>query len=105
MLRNIPGIFLQDRDLPLILHHPAHEKVFLRFKLAEGLKPVYFSSAVKGEGSCGSLWQTWDLKDGALEMELQAAVPKNVISAADYPSFRKLATLAQAQVNRTVIFE
>lgn len=105
MLRNIPGIFLQERDLPLLLHHAANEKVFLRFKLAEGLKPVYFPSAVKGEGSCGSVSQVWHLKDGALEMELQMAVPKSVILSADYPNFRKLASQAQAQSNRTVIFE
>jgi hypothetical protein len=105
MLRNIPGLFLQDRDLPLFLHHAANEKVFLRFKIAEGLKPVYFTSAVKGEAACGAVTQAWNLKEGALEMELEIAVPKGVVSAADYPSFRKLATLAQAQSNRTVVFE
>jgi hypothetical protein len=105
VLRNIPGVFLQERDLPLLLHHPANETVFLRFKLAEGLKPSYLPAAVKDEKACGSLDQTWNLKDGALEWDVQVTVPKAQISVKDYPDFRELAGRANAQANRVVLFE
>jgi hypothetical protein len=105
MFKNISGIYLQERDLPLLLHQATNEKVFLRFKLAEGLKLAYLPAAVKAEKACGSVVQTWALKDGALELDLQMSVSKAQISPKDYPDFRELAGRANAQAGRLVLFE
>jgi len=105
VLKGVQGIFLSERDLPLLLPHAGNEKVFLRFKLAEGLKPACLPPAVKAQCTAGSVTQIWNLKDGVLEMDLQMSLPKSQIPAKDYPAFRDLAGSASAQANRTLIFE
>lgn len=105
VLKGVPGIFLSERDLPLLLPHAGNEKVSLRLKLAEGLKAAYLPPAVKTQNAAGSVVQVWTLKDGALEMEFQSAVPEASIPAKDYPGFRDLADSANAQANRVVIFQ
>lgn len=105
VLQGVPGIFLSERDLPMLLPHAGNEKVSLRLKLAEGLKPAYLPPAVRTQNAAGSATQAWTVKDGVLEMELQSTVPKASIPAKDYPDFRDLAGAANAQANRLVIFQ
>jgi hypothetical protein len=105
LLSGIRGIYLQERSLPLVLAHPGSEKVYLKIKLAEGLKPGYLPPALDRQVAAGSFKQSWTAKEGGLDMTLEVSVPKAVVPVKDYPGLRDLAGLANAQSTRTLLLE
>ncbi len=105
VLKGVHGEFLEVRELPLVLSHGGSERIDLKLTLAEGLKPAYLPKAIAEHGAAGSLTQAWSAADGAVTLSFEASIPKPVIAAKDYPSFRALQGMASAQTARTVIFE
>ncbi len=104
-LKGVHGIFLDVRDLPLVLSHGGSEKMDLKFILGEGLKPAYLPKAIAEQGAAGSLTQAWRAADGAVTLSFEAAIPKPVVAVKDYPAFRALQGTASAPASRMVILE
>jgi len=53
VLKGVPGIFLSERDLPLLLPHAGNEKVYVTFKLAKTLAPAYMPPAASVTNEAG----------------------------------------------------
>lgn len=105
VLKGVHGMFLEARELPLVLTHGGSEKIDLKLTLAEGLKPAYLPKAIAEQGAAGSLTQIWSAADGAVTLSFEASIPKAVIAVKDYPAFRTLQGTVSAPAARTVIFE
>lgn len=105
VLRGVPGVFLSERDLPLLLPHAGNEKVYVTFKLAKTLAPAYMPSAASVTNAAGSLNLAWSAKNQEVTMEFQVLVPKGLVPAKDYPAFRDLVGRASAAASTALIFE
>jgi hypothetical protein len=105
LLGAVSGIYLQERALPLVLAHPGSEKVYLKLKLADGLKPAYLPAPISRDSPGASFRQSWTAQADSLEMSLEVVVQKPVVQPRDYPAFRAVAGSASAPSARVVIFD